>query len=62
MDKNKDYKPISDTQLLALHMMTHKKDSLFLADVYSAVSELIERRKASGEWKGLDDNEPKNED
>lgn len=54
----KDYKPISDMQLLALHMMaSHKKDSLFFADVYAALSELIERRKSSGEWKGLDDNE-----
>ena len=54
----KDYKPISDTQLLALHMMVApKKDSLsFFADVYSAVSELIEHRKASGEWRGLIDD------
>ena len=55
----KDYKPISDKHLLALHMMsTPKKDSVsFFADVYSAVSELIERRKASGEWRGLIDDD-----
>ena len=55
---NKDYTPISDMHLLALHMLTApNKDSVsFFAYVYSAVSELIERRKASGEWRGLADD------
>lgn len=61
---DKDYKPISDKHLLALHMMcSTKKDSLsFFADAYAAVSELIERRKASGEWRGLADDGHKSED
>ena len=61
---DKDFKPISDKHLLALHMMAApRKDSLsFYADVYAAVSELIERRKASGEWRGLADDGHKNED
>lgn len=59
-----DYKHISDKHLLALHMMcAPKKDSLsFFADAYAAVSELIERRKASGEWRGLIDDGHKNKD
>ena len=60
---DKDYEPISDKHLLALHMMAApQKDSLsFFADVYSAVSELIDRRKASGEWRGLIDDGHKRE-
>lgn len=60
----KDYKHISDEHLLALHMMcASKKDSLlFFADVYAAASELIERRKASGEWRGLIDDGHKDKD
>ena len=50
-------KRISDTKLLDLHMITCAKHgySAFFADVYDAVSELIERRKAAGEWKGLNE-------
>ena len=61
---DRDFEPISDKHLLALHMMAApKKDSLsFFADVYAAVSELIERRKASGEWRGLADNGHKGTD
>ena len=55
---DRDFEPISDTHLLALHMIAaSKKDSIsFFADVYAAVSELIERREASGEWRGLADD------
>lgn len=53
-----DVERISGIQLLALHMMANslKEKSEFYADVYAAVSELIDRRKASGEWRGLADD------
>lgn len=59
-----DVERISDRNLLALHMMADslKEKSEFYADVYAAVSELIERREAAGEWKGLADNGHKRED
>ena len=59
-----DVERISSVQLLALHMMANslKEKSEFYADVYAAVSELIERREAAGEWKGLSDDGHKSED
>ena len=55
-----DVERISDKKLIALQMMTcsHKGNQGlgFYSDVYAAVSELIERRKASGEWRGLADD------
>ena len=61
---DRDFEPISDKHLLALHMMcAPKKDNeSFFADVYSAVSELIERRKESGEWRGMIDDGHNNKD
>ena len=55
---DKDYKPILDKHLLALHVIATSKraSGSFFADVYAAVSELIDRRKASGEWRGLIDD------
>lgn len=48
-----DVERISIEQLLALHMMANslKEKSEFYADVYAAMSELIERREAAGELK-----------
>ena len=61
-----DVERISDKKLLALQMMTceHKgnKGLGFYSDVYAAVSELIERREAAGEWRGLADDGHKSED
>ena len=61
-----DVERISDKNLIALQMMTcsHKGNQGlgFYSDVYAAVSELIERREASGEWKGLMDDGHKGTD
>lgn len=48
-----DAERISDRNLMALQIATSQREGEFEADVYVAVSELIERRKAAGEWKGL---------
>lgn len=48
-----DAERISDINLMALQIATSQREGEFEADVYVAVSELIERRKAAGEWKGL---------
>ena len=54
---DKQVERIPDMNLIALQMIAGDKKLLsFYSDVYSAVSELIERRKASGEWKGLLDD------
>ena len=54
---DKQVERIPDMNLIALQMIAGDKKLLsFYSDVYSAVSELIERRKASGEWKGLFDD------
>ena len=53
-----DVERLSSVQLLALHMIANSlrgKSELYV-DVYAAVSELIERREAAGEWKGLSDD------
>ena len=51
--------PVSEKELLALQIVTARpeyKGRPFYDAVASAVSELIERRKAAGEWKELVDD------
>ena len=54
------FEPVSEKDLLALQIVTTRpeyKGIPFYDAVASAVSELIERRKQEGNWKGLADDD-----